>query len=181
MSITYPTKYQFRAFRYENKYQPDAPAVADSEHLDEGDDRWNATLYREGTRIGEVVSENRYGPAQITFLNPSDQALFDVELQACIPADSTLSKQDHLNQWMLWLAEQAYHVRRLQLKTKDNTLFKLCGDPPEVYHMIRGQSYTLDIEGKLRIMYGQQLQYVVHPDNIPLIVHENYGINGAIG
>lgn len=174
MDINYPHDFHFRSFITES-IKSVAPQAADPGQLDEaGDDRWQATLYMGAIRVAEVTSEHRYGPVQISFITGHGANVFNDAIEAIRRAADIPSDQDIAGQWMLYLAEIAYHTRRLMLKAANNTVFKLQGDPPEVYHMIRGEAYTPGVEGKLRIIYGQQLKYVLRPGSIPRIVQQNY-------
>lgn len=62
--------------------------------------------------------------------------------------------------WLLEMADEWYHARRLQMTSTKHTTFRLVGDPPGTFRYIRGRPYSLEVEGQLRLTYGRRLERV---------------------
>jgi hypothetical protein len=62
--------------------------------------------------------------------------------------------------WLLEMADDWYHARRLQMTSSKHTTFRLVGDPPGTFRYVRGRPYSLEVEGELRLTYGRRLERV---------------------
>lgn len=129
---------------------------------DSSDDEWSACLCKGKTRLARITSPSRFGPVQIEFFNDEAKNQFAHDLRAWAAAGTGQGMEGipASEQWMIELAKTAYLKRRLDLKSKNNTVFRLQGDPEGCFHMVRGQPYTLEVEGRLRVSYGQRLVYI---------------------
>lgn len=171
-TINYPENYTLRGFVYENKahsdeaetlsINPDDITLGDDDDKPSRDTQWRATLCLDKKRIADITSDHLLGPVNLVFKNEDLELSFRQQVKALKVQAHDFTEQDaFINQWMLHLAEQTYHARRLELKSKHNTLFKLEGEDTDQYHMIRDTPYTPEVEGKLRLMYGKRLAFVV--------------------
>lgn len=62
--------------------------------------------------------------------------------------------------WLLEMADDWYHARRLQIASAKHTTFRLVGDPPGTFRYVRGRPYSLEVEGQLRLTYGRRIERV---------------------
>lgn len=158
-TINYPENYTIRGFIYENIPYPKRKTAVKSSTP--AYTRWRASLCLDGKKIAQITASHP-GPINLLFITEEHEQEFSqvVRYMKLQTRDFTQEK-DFIEAWILYLAEQAYHARRLELKSKHNTIFKLEGDAVDDYQMLPQQPYTPEIEGKLRLMYGKRLVFIV--------------------
>lgn len=154
--------YHLKNFVSKKVGQPVPAYDLDDDEDTDGDDQWSASLLKGKLRIGLIKSPTRQGPVTIEFHNDHAKATYQQDLKD--RQDALKPRQvigmDPTSRWMIELASVAYMKRRLDLKAKNNTIFRLQGDPEHAFHMVRGLPYSLEMEGRLRVSYGQRLTYI---------------------
>lgn len=62
------------------------------------------------------------------------------------------------------MADAAYHARRLQVMSLRHTAFRLKGDAPGRFRYLRGQPYSAEMEGRLRMTFGRRIETIYRRD-----------------